>query len=77
MKSEATAWYEPGDSVGQDQPIRPVLLALYGAAIFAAITISLVSMVGGSAVLMSVFAAILFAAITIALVGIVTSQPVF
>ena len=77
MKSEAIAWYEPGDSVEQERPIRPALLAVYGAVLFAAVIISLVSIVVGSAVLMTVFAAMLFAAITIALVGIVNSQPSF
>ena len=74
MKSEAIAWYEPGDSVGQERHIRPLLLAVYGTVLFAAVIISLASIVGGSAVIMSVFAAMLFAAVTIALVGI-TSQP--
>ncbi len=74
MKSEAIAWYEPGDSVRQERHIRPLLLALYGTVLFAAVIISLATIGGGSAVLMSVFAAMLFAAVTTALVGI-TSQP--
>ena len=44
-----------------------MLLSVYGAVLFAAVTFAL----GGNAVLMSVFAAMLVAAITIALVSIV------
>ena len=47
-----------------------LFLSGYGAVLFAAVTIALVS-VGGSGVLISVFVAVLFAAIAIALVGIV------
>ena len=59
-------WYEPWDRVGQDRPISAVLLSVYGAVLFAAVTFAL----GGNAVLMSVFVLMLVAAITIALVGI-------
>ena len=65
-------WYEPWDRVGQDRPISTVLLSVYGAVLFAAVTFA----PRGNAVLMSVFVAMLFAAITIALVGIVVGgQP--
>ncbi len=58
MKSEAShfhptiveeirrgTWYQPWDRVGQDRPISAVLLAVYGAVLFAAITIALVGIV--------------------------------
>ncbi len=82
MKSEASdfhpnmveefrtsSWYEPRVGVGHDRPISPLLLSVYGAVLFAAITIALDG-IGGNTFLMSVYAAVLLAAIIIALVGI-------
>ena len=83
MKSEASdfhpnmveefrtsSWYEPRVHVGHDRPISPLLLSVYGAVLFAAVTIALAG-IGGNTFLMSVYGAVLFAAITIALVGMV------
>ena len=87
MKSEASdfhpttveefrlnVWYAPRVCVGHDRPISALLLSVYGAVLFAAVTNALISIVGGGALLMSVFAAMLFAAVTIALVGIVVDR---
>ncbi len=60
MKSEASefhpniveefrrgTWYEPRDCAGHDRPISALLLAVYGAVLFAALTVALVSIFGG------------------------------
>ncbi len=59
MKSEATdfhpniveefrrgTWYEPRDCAGHDRPISALLLSVFGAVLFAAITIALVGIFG-------------------------------
>ena len=40
-------WYEPRDCAGHDRPISALLLSVYGAVLFAAITIALVGVFGG------------------------------
>ncbi len=40
-------WYDPRDCAGHDRPISALLLSVYGAVLFAAITISLVAVFGG------------------------------
>ncbi len=60
MKSEATefhptiveefrrgTWYDPRDCAGHDGPISALLLSVYGAVLFAAVTIALVAVFGG------------------------------
>ena len=60
MKSEASdfhpaiieefrrgTWYDPRDCVGHDGPVSALLLSAYGAVLFAAVIIALVSIFGG------------------------------
>ncbi len=40
-------WYEPRDCAGHDRPISALLVSVFGAVLFAAIIIALVSIFGG------------------------------
>ena len=40
-------WYDPRDCAGHDRPINTLLLSVFGAVLFAAITIALVAIFGG------------------------------
>ncbi len=40
-------WYDPRDCAGHNGPISALLLSVFGAVLFAAITIALVTIFGG------------------------------
>ena len=41
-------WYQPRDCAGDDRPVSPMLLSIFGSVLFAAIAVMLVAVFGGA-----------------------------